>query len=62
MTAEERSRAFNEADEGFLQALEALGSIDEQFTALKDSHDELRRLILEQGADLRALRERLNGG
>ena len=36
---------------------ELLRDVDTSFADLKESNDELRRLILDQGAELRALRE-----
>ena len=68
--------AFNEADAGFLQALDALaavarerGTIREQLTEMRATIHRLEALVLQQNADLRAqgaelhaLRARLNGG
>ena len=61
--------AFDEADDAFEEVMRALivltetrGSVTAQLTDLRETVGELQRLVLEQGQDLRALRERLNGG
>lgn len=38
-----------------------LTALHDTQTALQESNDELKQMILEQGAQIRALRERLNG-
>ena len=61
-------QAFSDADDAFEEAMRARivltehkGSLDEQIRQLTETSTELKRLIMEQGEELRALRQRLNG-
>jgi len=65
--------AHREFQNAVLKMLTAYGRVQTVFTdvinevsvgfmELKESNDELRKLVLEQGVELRALRDRLNGG
>lgn len=62
-------REFNNAIRAQLQAIERTLQIfnahadhlDTQLADLRENDAELKRLILEQGAEIRALRERLDG-
>ena len=40
---------------------ETLAKVSQQFADMEESQDELKRLIMEQGQELKALRQRLNG-
>jgi TolA-binding protein len=60
---------IRQADEGrdeIMRGLEAAWAgrkdLDEQLRELQESVSQLQHLVLEQGADLRRLREQLNGG
>jgi hypothetical protein len=58
------SAAFNEADEGFIEALEALkavtlvrGTLDERWREMVETIKQLQTLVLAQTAELRELRD-----
>jgi uncharacterized phage infection (PIP) family protein YhgE len=59
-------QGFDEADAGFIEALEALkaitlakGTIEERFDEMRDTIARLETELLAQGKELRAMRERL---
>lgn len=62
-------RAFDEADEAFIQALEGLraitlerGTVEQQLRDMRETIRELQQIVMEQTAQIRELRARLNGG
>jgi len=54
--------AIRAHQEGVIVFTDLLRSVDEREAALQESVEELKRLVLEQGAEIRQLRTRLNGG
>jgi chromosome segregation ATPase len=66
---ERANSVFDQLDASIIEAMQGLhkvtlakGSLDARMAAMEETIKDLQRLIMEQGAELRALRERLNGG